>query len=125
MPDESRKQSLIAELASARTELHAHALGVSRGCNLVERVKRGVKHRPALWFGGAALLGLLLSKMGRSKRQIVKVPMFRDRTPEKAGKAAIVLTALKFGLDFARPALMKWVKNRIAQGGGGSTGRRA
>lgn len=114
MPDESRKQSLIAELASARSELHAHALGVSRGFNLVERVKRGVKHRPALWFGGAALVGLLLSKIGRPKRQIIKVPVFRDSMPEKAGKAAVALTVLKFALDFARPALLKWVKNRIA-----------
>ena len=114
MADATRKQTLIADLASARTELVGYGQAIRHDLDLGSRVKRGVRSHPAAWFGGAALLGLLLSKIPRGRRKVlVKGQSFRQQDIRRSGTAALALTALKFALNFAKPALLKWVNGRM------------
>ncbi len=115
MADEPRKQSLIAELATARSQLAAHTLGVRRGASISERLKRGVRDHLAVWFGSAMVVGLLLSRLVRTGPKVA-VKGARKAQVEKAGKAAFGLTLLKFGLDFAKPAMLSWLKDRVLGG---------
>lgn len=115
MADEPRKQSLIAELAMARSQLAAHSLGVRRAASISERLKHGVRDHLAVWFGSAMVVGLLLSRVVRPRRKVV-VKGARKAQVEKAGAAAFALTLLKFGLDFAKPAMLSWFKDRLLSG---------
>ena len=114
MADPTRKQTLIADLASARTELAGYGQALKHDLDFGSRVKRGVRSHPAAWFGGAALVGLLLSKVPRGRRKVlIKGQWLRQQDISSSGKAALALTVLKFALNFAKPALLKWVNGRM------------
>lgn len=109
-----RKNELIADLATARAELGGYAHALKRDADVGAKLKRSVQANPAGWFGAAAVLGLLLSKVPpRRKKVVVKAPKFRKDEASNAGKAAILLAALKFAFDLGKPFLMRWVKNRF------------
>jgi hypothetical protein len=111
MADPARKQELIAELATARTHLVGSGQALRHDLDLPAKLKRGIQAKPAAWFGGAAVLGILLSAVrSRRRRVVIKNPGFRRSQAEQAGKAAFALTALKFGIELAKPALLAWVK---------------
>lgn len=111
------KKILIAELAAARGELRGYTTALRHDLDFGARLKRGVRTHPAAWFGGAAALGLLLSRLSPAHRKhALKVPTSHAKIPAHAGKAAFALTALKLGLDFAKPALLRWFKDRYLGG---------
>jgi hypothetical protein len=116
------KEVLKVKLANAREELSAHNQGLHRSLSLVDNVKRGFRLHPAAWFGGAAVIGLLLSRIpARTKEVKIKGPKLRlnkkESVESQAGKAAFVATAVKFALDLAKPALMRWARERMANAG--------
>lgn len=120
-----RKKALIHDLTESRQELVGYGEAFRHDLDFGAKVKRGVRANPAACFGGAALLGLLLSKLSPSRSKVVvKGPTFRGDQTKQAGKAALLLTVLKFGLDLAKPSLMAWVRDR-ALGASGATRRPA
>lgn len=107
------RKELIAELAASRAALTGYTTALRHDFDFGAKLKRSIRAYPAVWFGGAALLGLLLSRLGSARGKVVtRGPAIRPETAAKAGKAAIALTVLKFGLDFAKPALLRWVTDR-------------
>lgn len=119
MADQARKQVLTADLAAARERFSGYVSALRHDLDVGSRLKSGVSSNPIAWFGGAAVVGLLLSKIPPARRKVVvKGPAIRNDSAEKAGKAAFLLTALKFALDFAKPALISWAKQRLFSGGG-------
>lgn len=114
MADQTRKQILTADLAAARDRFSGYASALRQDLDVGARLKSGVSANPIAWFGGAAAVGLLLSKIPPLRRKVVvKGPAIRNNSAEKTGKAAVLLTALKFALDFAKPALLSWAKQRL------------
>ena len=113
MANATDKETLIDELAVARGELGGYTAALRHDLDIGARLKRAFRAHPAMWFGGAALLGLLLSRaIPRREKVVIKRPVFRAKETAAAGKAAFALTALKFGLDFAKPVLLGWFKDR-------------
>ena len=114
MADTIHQKELTAELAAARSQMSGYVTALRQDLNVGARVKRGVAQNPAVWFGGAVVLGLLLSRISPGSRKVVvKSPAVHKKGAQDAGRAAFVLGALKFGLDFAKPALVAWVKSRL------------
>jgi hypothetical protein len=114
MAEDTRKQTLIAELAAARNRLEGYTRALHSDLNVGAHLKSGFARNPVTWVGGAALLGLLLSKIPPARRKVVvKGPTLRGNQAEKAGKAAMLVTLLKFGLDFAKPALLRWANQKL------------
>lgn len=113
MANSTDKKILIAELAAARGELHGCTTALRHDLDFGARLKRGILTHRGIWFGGAAVLGLLLSRLPFVRRKhSVKVPSFRAKKDAPTGQTAFALTALKLGLDFAKPALLRWFKDR-------------
>lgn len=111
MANQARKYSLIAELDSARAQLTDYTAAVRRDLDIGARLKAGFARNPTAWFGAAAVCGVILSRIPSSRRKVVvKGPATRN---QQAGKAAFVLAALKFGLDFAKPAITGWVGKKM------------
>lgn len=113
MPHPNRKETLIADLGGARSELAGYGQALTRDLDFAARVRHGVRAHPAGWFGGAALLGLLLSKLPPLRRKVeLKTAIFHRNQAKEAGKAAFAVTLIKFALDLGKPVLAAWLKRK-------------
>jgi hypothetical protein len=111
MADPAKKQSLIQQLHEARAQIAGNVSGLKQDLSIGNRFRRSVRENPYVWYGGAALLGLLLSKIPpMGKKVVVPQPIFARQ--QKAGKAAAILGAIKIALDFGRPMIISWLKER-------------
>lgn len=108
MADTTDRKALIAELAASRAALTGYTAAVRHDLALGARLKRSFHANRTAWCGGAAVFGLLLSKLPSARRKVV----IHAPPAAEAGKAALALTALKFALNFTKPALFGWVKDR-------------
>lgn len=114
MADPIDKKELMEELAAARGRMSGYVAALQRDLDLGARLKTGVAYNPLAWFAGAAVVGLLLSKIPPMRgKVVVKGPAIRNNQAQKAGHAAILLTILKFGFDVAKPAIILWAKRRF------------
>jgi hypothetical protein len=115
MADPAKKQSLIRELQEARGQVAGNITGLKQDLSIGNRFRRSVRENPLVWYGGAALVGLLLAKIPpMGKKVVVPQPIFARE--QKAGKAAAILGAIKIALDLGRPLIMNWLKERAKHG---------
>lgn len=113
MANATDKKTLIDELAVARGELGGYTAALRHDLDLGARLKRAFRTHPAMWFGGAALIGLLLARaIPRREKVVIKRPVFHAKETAAASQVGFALAALKFGLDFAKPVLLRWFKDR-------------
>ena len=117
MAETTGKQTLTSELASARGRMTGYAAAIRRDLDVGARLKISVTRNSPAWYAGAAVLGLLLSKIPPMHRKVVVgTPAFFPSQTRKAGKLAMLLGVLKFAADFAKPALLFWSKRRFLSG---------
>lgn len=115
MADSLHQKELVAELAASRSQISGYVSALRHDLDVGSRIRRGVSHNPAAWFGGAAVIGLLLSRVVAGRRKVVvKGPSFHRKEAQSSGRAALFLSALQIGMDFAKPALVSWVKSRFS-----------
>jgi len=115
MADPAKKQSLIRTLQEARGQVAGNITGLKQDLSIGNRFRRSVRENAFAWYGGAALLGLLLAKLPpMGKKVVVPQPIFARE--KKAGKAAVILGAIKIALDLGRPLILSWLKERAKHG---------
>ena len=119
MADQSRKQSLSNELRDARAQVGSFVAVVREDLNVGARLKSNYSRNPGTWFGAAAGLGLLLSRILIPPRKVVaKLPAGWDFPMQKPSKLGVVLSALKFAFTIAQPAvagfISKLIESRVA-----------
>ncbi len=115
MAEQSGKKALVAELTQSRAQIAGCVVGLRADLDVGKKFRATVNRNRLAWFSGAAVLGLLLSKIParRSKDQGRASPLVTKKQ-ESAGKAALLVAGLKFALDLAKPSLIKWARNRLA-----------
>jgi hypothetical protein len=125
MAQDHDKAELIAELQRSRAAASANVQLLRRDLDFSTRAKKAFKKSPLPWLGGAAVLGLIVARIPRQKKKVVTVyPKKEEPAIEKAGKAGLVLGALKIAFDVARPAILKWVTQRVSDYAGGVHARK-
>jgi len=103
-PADNDKEALVAEIAAARMRLASTGESLRQSLDVAERTKESFKrHRPA-WLGGAALVGLVLSKLP-SRKTTVFVERATGQALGAAGKLGAVWKAAKFTFGVAGPLL--------------------
>jgi hypothetical protein len=113
MADPAKKQSLIREIQEARGQVAGNIVALKQDLSIGNRFRRSVRENPLAWYGSAALIGLLLSKIPpMGKKVVVPRPIFAKE--QKAGKAAMILGAIKIALDLGRPLIINWLKERAS-----------
>ena len=124
MADQSLKEALINELAISRAQFGVNKTELRDDLAFGRKLKRQLRRNPVPWFAGAAVLGLLLSKLSPMRRKVVvKPPKLRQTKAGKMGKAGIAVALLNFGLQLAKPTLLRILRDRFtssfgAQGSG-------
>ncbi len=108
---DDRKLALIARLATQRARLSRHADHVRESLNVGQRVKEGFAKNPVAWLGGAAFVGVVLTRL-RGGRAVKQTPL--GAPLRAAARAGFAWPAVKFVFDFARPALVSMLTARIA-----------
>ena len=114
MAEDQRKAELTAELAYARRRLTANLGALRRDLDFPGRVKGAVMKHPAAWIGGAALFGILLSKLPARRKKVVVTADGKPAKLARAGRTGLLLGVLKIAFDLSRPALAKWAGRRVA-----------
>jgi hypothetical protein len=115
MAEDERKAELTAQLARSRNQMtdNVHALG--RDLDFASRARRAFKTHPAVWIGGAILIGVFVSRLPFGRKKVtVKAGRKSEATVEKVEKAGLLLGALKIAFDIAKPTLMGWATRRMA-----------
>ena len=115
MADQTFKQSLVNELAIARSQLGVNKAELRNDLAVGRKFRNQLHRNPVPWFAGAAVFGLLLSKLPPMRRKVVvKPPKVRSAAPEQMGKAGIAVAILNFVLQLAKPTLLKLIRDRIS-----------
>lgn len=115
MAEDERKAELTGQLARSRTQIttNVHALG--RDLDFASRARRAFKTHPAVWIGGAILIGLVISRLPFGRKKVtVKVGKKAEPTVEKVERAGLLLGALKIAFNILRPTLMGWATRWVA-----------
>ncbi len=113
MAENKRKTELIAELARSRSRIAGHVVALRSDLNFAARAKRAVLKNPVLWMAAASLIGLLLSKVPAGRKKIAIGRSGKEKAAANAGKAGLLLGALKIAFDLSRPFLFKLAKQRV------------
>jgi hypothetical protein len=114
MAESSRKQSLIAELRTARIHVSGYAAVVRRDLDVRARVKTNYSRNPLAWYGAAAVVGFALSRLLLSRSKgVEKGAEVQYYKVEKPGKWSLLLTILKLGMSLAKPAIAGFLANKI------------
>ncbi|MEP6669581.1 MAG: hypothetical protein ABJF10_10540 [Chthoniobacter sp.] len=131
MAEDEHKAELVDALAHSRAHITGNALALGRDLDFVSRARRAFKTHPAVWIGGAVLLGLVISRLPLRRKAPAAAPRKgknAEPTIEKVEKAGLLLGALKIAFDIARPTIMGWATRRVAEyfeaGNRGGTTRR-
>lgn len=114
MAQDHDKAELIAELARARARLTDSTLALRRDLDFPTRAKKAFKKSPLPWIGGAVLVGLIIARLPGKKTKVVVTRKSKEPVAETAGKAGLILGALKIAFDFARPMLLNWATQRFS-----------
>lgn len=110
---DAETESLSASLARNRARLAESTAALGEQLNVSRRVRRGVRHHPAVWIGAALLLGVLITVRRRTPRRVEVQPK-RSLDRKDAGKAALLAALAKLTLDVLRPTLTTWLSRRVS-----------
>ncbi len=113
------KAELLAELAAARaniaatgTALHAASDRIRHKFDIPARAKASFENHRSAWLSGAAIFGLLLSKLPARKKTV-----FVEQATGATGKLATAWGFFKFASGLAKPFLgdlaAKWIAARV------------
>ena len=115
MAEANRKKSLTVELEAARSRAAGYTIALREDADFAPRLRASVRSNQAIWFGGAAALGLVLSLLAPRRRKVEFAKAKKGRNAaENTKRAAFGLTVLKFALDLAKPVIVARVKKYLA-----------
>lgn len=139
MANADRKRELIAQLDRARSRAAANKAELEQDLKVGDRVneisdklkdglKDNVDHNRGIWLGGAALIGLLISKIPPRTKVLVggSTNTKVSKETKQAGKAGILMAVLTWAFSMVRPMLISWgtrkAQEYLAGGGRGMGG---
>src|SRR5882724_493732 len=99
MAEDERKAELTAELARSRAHISRNVQGLRHDLDFPARARRAFTTHPAVWIGGAVLLGLVISRLPLRRKRAAAPRRKADSTVEKVEKAGLILGALKIAFD--------------------------
>lgn len=122
------KATISKQLAEARRDFSRGMDGVVWEANVGRKIKHAVKSKPAVWIGGAAALGFVLSQFrGRRKPKVAESPaayaIQKYAPPKYPWYVALPLGLGKMLFPVIQPILFEYI-GRVLPGRGKKAERR-
>src|SRR5258708_5997652 len=111
---ERTKVEICAELERARAGIARNFTALRSDLNVPRRVKSTVRNHKTAFIGGAALLGLLVSKLP-ARRKKIYVDRKSKGVVKEVEKAGLGLMLLQLALKAAKPALMGLATQKLGE----------
>ncbi len=119
---EDGRNELVERIADSRREMSAARAELREGWDVPAKARHHfIVHRWE-YLGGAALVGTMFVLLRYSARPapvrwVERFPGVTPRAeaPKKMGAAALLLGVAKIAFDLARPALTRWVREKVAE----------
>jgi hypothetical protein len=115
MAESEEKLALAAQLERSRAKIARHVTAVRQDLDVPKHLKRSfTDHKPA-YIGGAALVGLLLSKLPPRKKKVYvdKKEKGAVKDVKEVEKAGFWIIVLQFLFSALKPALTSLLANQV------------
>lgn len=120
---------LIAEIARNRIELAAHRAGLRHASQVGDRLQRSFKNHAAVFFGTAAVAGVLLSliprvrggttrqekRLHRREKEALAAAKKLKSNDSKSFAAVLVGLAAKAAVEMGKPVVLKLLREHYAK----------
>jgi len=103
------------EIAESRRLVATELRGLSYEADIPAKITRSFQSRTAVWVAGAMVLGLVITLMPRKKKVVVKTKS-GDEAKEKLIGTGLALGVLKIVGNLAKPAILKFVNQKMKGG---------
>lgn len=127
MADSAKKRELIAKIDRARSKATAFQRELKEDLKIGDRVhevgdqvkselKDSVDQHRGIWLGGAALVGLLISKIPPRTKVIMGGGSSKKAAEaKKVGATGLLVAALGWVFSLVRPMLISWGRKRLTE----------
>lgn len=113
---DDNKESLIDELARARSRMAAHRAELGHDLDVPTRLKASISSHRGVWLGAAGVLGLLMTQLPfRRKKIVVEPKRSRKKEVERAGVAGLLFGVLRMLVPVVKPMVIAWVSKRMKE----------
>jgi len=111
---ESSKVELAASLEKSRAKMARNAEALKHDLDVATRLQHSFHENKAAYVGGAAIFGLLLSKLPSRKKKVYVKSKGKGEIKD-AEKAGFWLILLQFAFKALQPMLTSLVKSRLTE----------
>ena len=128
MAKESRPNKSVGDIKSeierSRVGLSREVRGLRYELDVPAKIRRSFRQRPAPWIAAAVVIGIAVVALPRLRKPVyVEVDSKSGKRKNKLLETGFLLGALRIAATLAKPALISFVRQRMA-GGGSSAGAR-
>jgi hypothetical protein len=110
------RAAIKSDIALSRDRLGRELSGLRYELDFPRKVKNSFRDQPAIWIGAIAVVGLLIAIAPARTKKIYVRPKDK-RNSQENGKslleAGALVGILKFAATLLRPALIKFVTNKV------------
>jgi hypothetical protein len=110
---------LTAKVARSREGVQRDLSGLQYELNFSAKLRRSYLHYTTYWLGAAAAVGVLIALLPLRKKKIYMRAQSNGKSRNKLAQNGFALGALNIGAGLIRPAIAKFVKNRLSRTGRG------
>lgn len=100
------------EIALSRSVVARELRGLSYEADIPAKIGRSFRSQTAIWIAGAVVLGVVVTLMPRKKKVVVETKS-GDKSKDKLIGTGLALGILKIAANLAKPAIMKFVHQRM------------
>ena len=110
---------LTAEIAGSRERVGRDLRGLRYELDFGGKFRRSFRKHSGSWLSVAGAVGTLIALAPMRKKKIYVDAKTGRKSNKKLAETGAALAVLKIAADFARPAIMEFLKARLTGSGGG------
>ena len=109
---------LKSEIEKSRSGLAREVRGLRYELDVPARIRRSIREKPAPWITAAVVIGIALVALPLRRRQvIVEVDSKTGKRKNKLLETGFLLGALRIAATLAKPAVVSFIRQRMADAG--------
>jgi hypothetical protein len=113
-------EELTAEIGQSRERVANDLRGLKYELDFPAKFRRSFREQTVSWLSAAASVGALIALAPMRKKRIYVNAKSRRKSQKKLIESGVALAVIKIAANLARPAIVEFLKTRLASFGGRS-----